>query len=82
MNDVGRVSRSQIDDWLPPSYLKALPCVGLAPTHILNVFVAFTLTRQKDIENTPETPDGAFTLLLGFVKYLIAVESPLIGVLV
>ena len=56
--------------------------MGLAPTHIFNVFVAFTLTRQKDIENTPETPDGAFTLLLGFVKYLIAVENLLIGVLV
>ena len=56
--------------------------MGIAPTHIFSVFVAFTLTRKKDIENTPETPDGAFTLLLGFVKYLIAVESPLIGVLV
>jgi hypothetical protein len=44
--------------------------------------MASTSTRQKHTENTPENPDGAFTFLLGFVKYPIAMKNLLIGVLV
>ena len=65
MSDVDTVSRSRIDDWLPPSYLKASWRGSRANSHFFNVFVAFTLTRQKDIENTPETPYGAFALFFG-----------------
>ena len=62
--------------------IKNTPGVGLAPTQIFGRFDGLHFCKKKNTENTPETPDGAFALFLGFVKYLFAVENLLIGVLV